>query len=335
MADAAHKSGFSGVKAKIYGSEEAARFMYLLPAVKLVDDALDKESAEKWWRFGDARIGDVPCQFLENVLHFNPKAKKKFDDLQRVYKESSADVWQVCNLLCVALHRIAELTGAVRHDDTVENRQALAEAHERLSVLAVLCTAKPSGELAQTIRRISKGNNDPLDAIYEALTKDATITVGKHTFPVREFGAAQQIIDDANDFISDLRTEVEHGRITPNRFVARLKREDIDPKLYLDGLKAVHARYFKAKKNIPGEGLGIMHRIIKEELGKYPDFVAAFRKPMAVRGFDATASFFPTFNVDHTQNMRQSGRLTGDLTWGQRLTNLFKRDEQRSGIGAP
>jgi hypothetical protein len=313
--------------AEIFAGPDAAHFLFILPAFKAIDDALDKIPAEEWQKFGEAKLGGLPSPFLQHILDTNPTAKAKLEEVQGLFKEKAADMWEVCNVLCKQLQVVSENTQIVKENDSVRTRKHLADAHERLSILATACGGIPAAELAPVIRSARTKEYSSFSAIYDKVTKLRDLHIDKkHTYSARDFGSMQQAVDDAIDFVSDLRTEVELGRISPNRHILALKEHTIDPKDYLNDLKKNYPDYFIGKdKKLPGEALGFMQQIIKDDLQRHAAIINDLKGPMALRGFRTDASAFATWQVDHTDDERQSGKLTGDMGFGERVKALLAR----------
>lgn len=312
-------------------SPETAHFLTILPLFKMIDDTLDKIPAEQWSeKFGEVRLGDAASPFLDNVLE-SEGVKARLQKYNEAYGQIPADLMEVCNLLCLQLKEIGDLTRDVRTEDTVATRRALAKGHERLSILALTCGSFPASELAPIIRNTRKEQGDTLAPIYEALTAQREVQIDKkHRYSVRAFGAMQQAVDDANDFVADLRTEVEHERITPNRFMADIRESGATPKEFFTRLLRTNSEDIRKNRPIPGKALGDMQHTIKDELLKHAGIINDLRVGFAARGFYTDASEFPTKSVDHTKDQKQSGKLTGDAGWAGRARAL-KNTEKALG----
>ncbi len=129
----------------------------------------------------------------------------------------------------------------------------------------------------------------------------------------------QQAVDDANDFIVDLRSEVELGRITPNRHVLHMKKQGMNPKTELNKLKRQNPKTFEQGELLSDSALDAFADDIRADLRKHLPEIKKYASLMALRGIAYRANVFPTTGVDHDL-MATKVKLQGDMGWALRLT---------------
>ncbi|MCE2927756.1 MAG: hypothetical protein LW823_08975 [Rickettsiales bacterium] len=317
-----------GIRIKtIAMGEDAQRFLTLLPVIKKIDDALDKVSADEWPE-KKAFLADEPSDFLTSILR--SEVREEILEKAEFYQVPEADIWQNCNLLALQLAEIRDLSVKVRQQEKgnpfdTREREKLVEAHERLSVLATHFAVANFKDVAQKLRqsKLDPTMPDYVTKLAASVIDDREVLVSKIP-PLKsklsDFAKMQQAIDDANDFVVDLRSEVELGRISPNRHILALKEMEINPADCLRKLKEKNPKAFQNGEPISDKNLGeTVTAMIRADLTKHKTEIKKYAVPMAARGFSYRGNFFPTKGDDHDPSATNV-KLQGDMGWMNRVT---------------
>ena len=127
-----------------------------------------------------------------------------------------------------------------------------------------------------------------------------------------------QIIDDANDFVGDLVSEVDQKRINPNRFILKLLEQGKSPQEFLNDLRKTHPEKFTRGQRLRGDNIGEFRKVILDELRKYNKVVGIVATNCAIQGIAIDANSFPTGNDDHTRE-GDTQHFTGSTSWAERV----------------
>ncbi|MCP4606562.1 MAG: hypothetical protein GY847_39650, partial [Proteobacteria bacterium] len=206
---------------RLVKSEEVRNFLRVRHIFRRVDGFLDRIDHHDWSDFGRAALGPEPCEFISNVLL--DSERKMLLDLAKKRGISARDVWEAYNVLSLQLESVADCAVIYTRDRTLGNRANFSTANMKLSQLAVIIAAVRSDVIAQLVRE----SDGSLDDIYQKLISK---------FPdLSSSGVTIQVINDADDFMADLKTEYAFGRVSPNLILFGLVENGLDlEQLYKD-----------------------------------------------------------------------------------------------------
>jgi hypothetical protein len=306
--------------ASLTAGNDKTRFKAFSLILKAIDDRLDKLPHDQW-PTASAHLGDQPCEFLTQLLTDGDLAAIK--EYTKLCQCAEVDIWQACNLLAMQTRYIGLFAAGAARDERINPRnltarRALVAANEQLSIFAHACLGSAPAELAQALRRYAKEHGEAnLDDLHLNVMENRQFLLGKVKVDLIPYGRMQQALDDANDFIVDLRTEAEHGHITTNRHILKLREENIDPADYLEKLKRRHPKAFRNGTRLRGKDLGDFRNRILDDLANYRTMIDATAMQLALRGIDTGADRFSTAGVDHDPTAKPN--ISSDTTWTGRL----------------
>jgi hypothetical protein len=112
-------------------------------------------------------------------------------------------------------------------------------------------------------------------------------------------GAVLQIINDADDFMADLKTEYVFGRVSPNFILLRLAENGLD----LEQLYKENEDVLEGGGMIQVDALDpIVGGVISSSLEPYADFVAQYKLPLSILGIQTTFKRVSAKHHDHEQD---------------------------------
>lgn len=218
----------------------------LVTCINEIDDIVDNLPAEERLKLGEATLGNTACGFLKNErLSLAPY----FETVRRLDRAgiiSENESISFSNIYATLLTQSAEVEANLEHGNDFEGRKKLTKLNMKTAQILgahVLQHAMPSSAIKEKADNSNLSAEDALEAFPEAM----------------RFGYLIEMCDDLEDFLVDMKREVNTGIKTPNWIATSLAKSGVlyapDTTDIVPELQTALREYGSNAKSVPFDSL--------------------------------------------------------------------------------
>ncbi|MEZ5902777.1 MAG: hypothetical protein R3D88_05655 [Alphaproteobacteria bacterium] len=174
-----------------------------------MDDLLDSMPAEKRLALGEVRLGNTPCKFLLNPELGFKKFSDVFEDLEKYGVISTDESYSFTNIFAHFIYEGAKAEIQYKKSKSPEDRKIMTAMNMDLTKALganILQQFMPSSRIRDNAKKSNLLPNNIWDEFPQAMALSELI----------------EICDDLEDFLVDIKGEIENAIVTPNWVATRL-----------------------------------------------------------------------------------------------------------------